>query len=208
MSSRIIKKDKIVFVGLPKNGSQAIKQIALRNDGFEIREFVNKPGWNDDKFLDFYDEDLTIFFPIRNSHTRARSELLETSKNYSGEDLISHIKNTISNGFTLNPRLSYFKNDIMLFFLKNILPNEKWKGCKIKFFDLKKLTTHIPEYIGLDIEIPYYNVASKDIKKEEIKKEFCRLNDEKPFEKVLVNTSELEESLLTGIKKSKFWIHL
>ena len=80
MSSRIIKKDKIVFVGLPKNGSQAIKQIALRNDGFEIREFVNKPGWNDDKFLDFYDEDLTIFFPIRNSHTRARSELLETSK--------------------------------------------------------------------------------------------------------------------------------
>ena len=41
MSSRIIKKDKIVFVGLPKNGSQAIKQIALRNDGFEIREFVN-----------------------------------------------------------------------------------------------------------------------------------------------------------------------
>ena len=92
---------------------------------------------NDDKFLDFYDEDLTIFFPIRNSHTRARSELLETSKNYSGEDLISHIKNTISNGFTLNPRLSYFKNDIMLFFLKNILPNEKWKGCKIKFFDIK-----------------------------------------------------------------------
>ena len=30
------------------------------------------------------------------------------------------------------------------------------------------------------------------------------IDDEKPFEKVLVNTSELEESLLTGIKKVNF----
>ena len=104
--------------------------------------------------------------------------------------------------------LLLFTTLLCLFFITNILFNENWNGCRIVFFDLKKLTTHIPEYIGLDIEIPYYNVASKDIKKEEIKKEFYRLNDEKPFEKVLVNTSELEESLLTGIKKSKFWIHL
>ena len=187
MSTRYLKQDKIVFVGVPKNGSQTIKQIYLRYDGFQLRE-QQGVDWNADKFLDFYDEDLTIFFPIRNSYTRARSELLEIAME---EDI------DVTKPFY--PRLSYFTNDIMLFFLKNILPNEKWKGCKIKFFDLKKLSTHIPKYLGWNIEIPYYNTAKENDRKVELMEE---------LKGVQIIISKLEESLLTGIKKSKFWIHL
>ena len=38
MSTRYIKKDNIRILGLAKNGSQAIKQIAIRNDNWEIHE--------------------------------------------------------------------------------------------------------------------------------------------------------------------------
>ena len=38
MSTRFVKKDNVVLVGVAKNGSQAIKQISLQNDGFEVRE--------------------------------------------------------------------------------------------------------------------------------------------------------------------------
>ena len=38
MSTRYIKKDNNVIVGLAKNGSQAIKQIHIRNKGWERLE--------------------------------------------------------------------------------------------------------------------------------------------------------------------------
>ena len=58
MSSRLVKKDNIVFLGLPKNGSQAIKQLYKRNDGFEMVEI--KANWSADNFIDFYNKDVII----------------------------------------------------------------------------------------------------------------------------------------------------
>ena len=63
MSTRYLKKDNVVLVGIAKNGSQAIKQIGLNNDGFEIRE--QQGEWNEDNFIDWYDENLLILIPMR-----------------------------------------------------------------------------------------------------------------------------------------------
>ena len=54
MSTRYLKKDNVVLVGIAKNGSQAIKQIGINNNGFEIRE--QQGEWNQDNFIDFDDE--------------------------------------------------------------------------------------------------------------------------------------------------------
>ena len=48
--------------------------------------------------------------------------------------------------------------------MKEILFNDDWEGCKVRFFDLKKFTTLIPKYLGWEeTEIPYYNVAEQTI---------------------------------------------
>ena len=203
MSSRFVKKNNIVFLGLPKNGSQAIKQIYKRNDGFEILEI--KKGWNTDNFIDFYDKDVTILFPMRTYTERGHSELLEDAVKfkYSGLDF----KKLIVEGY--KPKLNYFNNDVMKFFIKNILFNEDWNWCKILFFDLKKLTTHIPKYIGMDIEIPYYNTTEQSQSKREVKENFKKYHKcNASFETIKVHIPELERDLMDSIRSSKYWIEL
>jgi len=203
VSSRFVKKDNIVFLGLPKNGSQSIKQIYKKNDGFEIVK-IGK-GWNADNFIDFYDKDVIILFPLRTYTERGHSELLENAVKfkYSGLDF----KKLIVEGY--KPKLNYFDNVVMKFFIKNILFNEGWNGCKILFFDLKKITTHIPKYIGMDIEIPYYNTLEQSKSKREIKENFKKYhNDDKSFETIKVHIPELEKDLLESIRSSKYWSDL
>ena len=63
MSTRFVKKDNVVLVGVAKNGSQAIKQISLQNDGFEVRE--QQGDWNKDNFIDWNDSNLLILADIK-----------------------------------------------------------------------------------------------------------------------------------------------
>jgi len=185
MSTRYLKQDKSILVGVAKNGSQSIKQIYLRYDGFQLREQQGQ-DWNADNFIDWNDSDLQILIPIRTEKERAWSELLEW-----GEDI------DVTKPFY--PKLDYFQNDVMRFFITDIIFNENWTGAKVKFFDLKKLSTHIPKYLGWDIEIPYYNTAKEKGRKVELMGE---LKD------VEIITSKFKEAFSKGLKKSKYWINL
>ena len=180
MSTRYLKKDNIILVGVAKNGSQTMKQIGLNNKGFEIIP-------EGEKEIDFHDSDLLILFPIRNHWSKAQSEMLEVG--LTGVNL----------GKQFRPRYDYFSNDVMKYFVENILFNENWKGCKVRFFDLKKLSTHIPKYLGWDVEIPYYNTKESNPKKEIL---------EKQLKDVQIIIPEINRTFFNGIKKSKYWIEL
>ena len=119
MSTRYLKQDKSILVGVAKNGSQSIKQIYLRYDGFQLREQQGR-DWNADNFIDWNDSDLQILIPIRTEKERAWSELLEW-----GEDI------DVTKPFY--PKLDYFQNDVMRFFITDIIFNENWTGAKVKF---------------------------------------------------------------------------
>ena len=185
MSTRYLKKDNVILVGVAKNGSQTMKQIGLNNKGFEIRE--QQGDWNQDNFIDWNDSNLLILFPIRHHRNKAQSEMLEVAMT------------GVNVGKQFRPRLSYFDNDVMKHFVQNILFNENWKGCKIRFFDLTKLSTHIPKYLGWDIEIPHYNTAKENKKKQILKKELTGVE---------LIIPELNRTFFNGIKKSKYWIEL
>ena len=187
MSTRYLKQDKSILVGVAKNGSQSVKQIYLRYDGFQLREQQGL-DWNADNFIDWYDSDLQILIPLRTEMERGRSELLETA-----------MENDIDVTKPFYPKLNYFQNDVMKFFITNIIFHENWTGAKVRFFDLQKLSTHIPKYLGWDIEIPYYNTAKENDRKVKLMEE---LKD------VKIITSEVNDSIYKGIKKSKYWIEL
>ena len=187
MSTRYLKQDKTILVGVAKNGSQAIKQIYLKYDGFQLREQQGR-DWNADDFIDWNDSDLQILIPIRTEMERARSELLETAME---EDI------DVTKPFY--PKLDYFQNSVMNFFITEIMFHENWTGAKVRFFELNKLSTHIPKYLGWDIEIPYYNTAKENSKKLKLMEE---LKD------VEIIISQTNESFYKGLKKSKYWINL
>ncbi len=184
MSTRYVKKDNVVLVGVAKNASQAIKQLGIKNDGFEVRE--QQGDWNQDNFIDWDDSDLLILFPIRNQEEKVISEMLEMAMK---EDI----------GKIFEPKLDYFSNDVMKYFIENILFNEDWSGVKIRFFDLKKLTSHIPKYLGWDIQIPYYNTSGGNRKKQILKEQ---LKD------VVIKTPPINKLFFESLKKSKYWIKL
>mgnify|MGYP003112165400 FL=1 len=184
MSTRFVKKDNVVLVGVAKNGSQAIKQISLQNDGFEVRE--QQGDWNKDNFIDWNDSNLLILFPIRNQDEKVISEMLEVA-----------MKKDI--GETFESKLDYFSNDVMKYFIENILFDENWSGVKIRFFDLKKLTSHIPKYLGWDIQIPYYNTSDGNRKKQILREQ---LKD------VVIKTPSINKIFFESLKKSKYWINL
>ena len=187
MSTRYLKKDKSILVGVAKNGSQSIKQIYLRYDGFQLREQQGL-DWNLYNFIDWNDSDLQILIPIRTEMDRARSELLEIAME---EDI------DVTKPFY--PKLDYFQNDVMRFFITKIIFHENWTGAEVRFFDLNKLSTHIPKYLGWDIEIPYYNTAKEKDRKVELMGE---LKD------VEIIVSQTNEAFYKGLKNSKYWIEL
>ena len=150
MSTRYLKKDNVVLVGIVKNGSQTIKQIGLNNNGFEIRE--QQGEWNEDNFIDWYDKNLLIMIPMRKPKERGLSEMIEYVVNHDVEKVFT--------------KLNMFQNDVIEIFVQNIMLNENWNGAQVKFFDLKLLSTHLPKYLGWDIKIPYYNtIQNNEIKR-------------------------------------------
>ena len=187
MSTRFLKKNKSILVGVAKNGSQAIKQIHFENDGFELRE-QQGTDWNKDNFIDWNDSDLQILIPVRTELDRARSELLEVAQ-YEDIDVTK----------PFHPKLDYFQNDVMQFFITNILFHENWTGAKVRFFNLDKLSTHIPTYLGWDVEIPYYNTTKESSKKLDLME---KLKD------VRIVVPGINEIFYHALKKSKYWIHI
>ena len=189
MSTRFVKKDNSILVGIAKNGSQAIKQIGLKNDGFEIREQQGK--WNKDNFIDWNDKNLLILVPMRTPEERGLSEMIENAVNPNYPDI------DVTKPYY--PKLDYFQNDVMRFFVTEVLFNQNWNGAKIRFFNLEKLSTHIPKYLGWDIEIPYYNTTDTNKKKIRMME---KLKD------VKIKPQEINNLFFNGIKKSKYWINL
>ena len=192
MSTRYVKRDNVVLVGVAKNGSQSIKQLAFRqenikykNDGFEIRE--EQGDWNQDNFIDWNDSNLLILFPIRHWQDKAVSELKEI------------IVTGVEMGETFRPRLSYFDNNVIKYFIENILFNENWNGAQVRFFELEHLSTRLPKYLGWDIEIPYINTSEENPQKQILMKQ---LKD------IKIKIPSVDTSFFKGIKKSKYWIEL
>ena len=102
-------------------------------------------------------------------------------------------------GKIFKTKLNIFQNDVMIFFVKNIMLNENWNGAQVKFFDLKLLSTHLPKYLGWDIKIPYYNTIKNNKLKEYLKEK---------LKNVKIETQEINELFFISIKKSKYWIEL
>lgn len=87
----------------------------------------------------------------------------------------------------------------MQFFITNILFHENWTGAKVRFFNLDKLSTHIPKYLGWDVEIPYYNTTKESSKKLDLME---KLKD------VRIVIPGINEIFYHALKKSKYWIHI
>jgi hypothetical protein len=226
MSTRYIKRDNVRIIGLAKNASQAIKQVALRNNNWELyNEIKDEEGL--EEFVNHYDKNVVVYFPIRDEMERAKSELVEWIISFLHDhyDIVYDSKQLtevideeyveeVMRDLNFHPHLEYFRNATMRIFLEEILFNEDWNGCRVRFFDVKKFSSHLPKYLGYDdTEIPYYNIATKSPVKRIILR---HLTDEK-WKKKRCNilTKEWQSyyryigrPFWNGIKKSKYWIEL
>ena len=225
MSTRYIKRDNVRILGLAKNASQAIKQIALRNNNWQLHNEL-KEG-DSEEFVNHYDKNVVVYFPIRDEMERAKSEFIERLTKllfkdqygkYDEKQLIEmanekHVVEIIKD-IQYHPRFEYFRNPTMRIFLEEIWYNEDWNGCRVRFFDLKKLSTHLPKYLGYDdTEIPYYNIATKSWVKQVIlgylTEEYWGRNKWEiitPEWRAYYNN--ISVPFWNGIKKSKYWIEL
>ena len=80
MSTRYIKRDNVRILGLAKNASQALKQISIYNDSWELHNenpSVNGKGAIEE-FVNHYDKNVVVYFPIRDELERAKSELIQS----------------------------------------------------------------------------------------------------------------------------------
>jgi|TARA_R100000030_G_scaffold85982_2_gene69393 hypothetical protein len=170
MSTRYIRRDNNVILGLAKNGSQAIKQIHKRNPGWDILE--ESTDWKGiDIFAGHYDPAVTIFFPIRDILDRAKSELIQTLRdNYvkQNKPVNIFIDELLEKENNYAPKLTYFQNHTGKLFIEKIFFNNDWNGCKIKFFDLKEMSYKFNDKLGYNLEIPQYNTKEEDGPKVEI----------------------------------------
>ena len=97
-------------------------------------------------------KNLLILIPMRKPKRKTFSEMIEYKVTHDIEKIFI-------------TKLNIFQNDVMKFFVKNIMLNENWNDTS-KVFDLKLLSTHLPKYLGWDIKIPYYNtIQNNEIKK-------------------------------------------
>jgi len=212
MSTRYIKKDNKIIIGLAKNASQSIKQIGLRHDWLIHEEYHNiEDNLN---FLEIHNPNVTIYFPLRNVFERAKSEFFQfcydefsTQNKYTTID--EFLENTIKpNEFV--PEWNYFFNTPMVYFITNIFCNASWNGCKFLFFDLKHFNTTFTEYIGFDFEIPRINTINNR-KEKMILNELISVSKFKTDyinKNVLRHLSSVDNLILDKIKESKHWIDL
>ena len=224
MSTRYIKRDNVRILGLAKNASQALKQVALQNENWELHnENPAKYGKNAvEEFVNHHDEDVVVYFPIRDEIDMAKSELLEYISKHllirSDDDVNSITEQDVElflhKDFTYHPRFEYFKNPTMKIFLEKILPNDDWNGCKLKFFDLKKMTSHLPQHLGYsDTKVPFYNVGHNAVVKRIILKYLTdNMWSKRKFTILTKEWSSyygyISQPFWNGIKKSKYWLEL
>ena len=225
MSTRYIKRDNVRIIGLAKNASQSLKQVAIHNDNWKLHnEDVVKHGKDAvEKFVNHYNKDVVVYFPIRDERERAKSELLEyISKHllnqHNGESItVNDVRLFLHEDFKYHPRFEYFRNETMKVFLEEILHNNDWNGCRVKFFDLKKMTSHLPQHLGYsDTEIPFYNVGSGE-NVNDVKRVILEYLTDEIWEerKGFIFNKEwlsyyiyISQPFWKGIKKSKHWLEL
>lgn len=223
MSTRYIRKDNNVILGLAKNGSQAVKQTYLRNPGWKILE-ESKDWKSINDFAGHYDSNVTIYFPIRGVFERAKSELIQVIRDAymkQEEPINIFIDKLVEKQNNFVPKLTYFQNHTGKLFMEEIFLNDNWNGCKIKFFELKDLSYKFNDKLGYNLEIPQYNILEQDGAKLEI----LEYMDEIVFrggywkqrEHLLMNLFDkhwvdhyrnFDIPFWKHIKESKYWLNL
>ena len=233
MSTRFVKKKNIVILGLAKNGSQALKQLAINNDEWEVIDGdffdIKKNKWKTGVVNNiFLNKDVTLYIPIRDEWERAQSWLAEElrkefvdihgeeiQKDQVCQELLSEfLTNKFKNPNREFPRddNSYKNKDEFHYFFKNIFLNEEWNGCTVKFFELKYLSNKFCKFIDQDTSsIPLYNALEASVVKMFIK-------DNIPTELILRKHffkkywldcyDNLEKPLWDRMKSTKYWLHL
>ena len=209
--NRYIKKNNIVIVGLAKNASQSIKKLAF-DYNWEIHEELNDEEF--EKFVDLYNPNTKIYFPLRDVIDRAKSEFLQKiNDEFLDQDKIKDITeyiNTQIQDRTFYPQHHYFDNCAMKFFMKNIFCNDSWNGCEYYFFDLNNLNSKFVEYIGIDVIIDNKNklterpnkiILNELISKSTFKNKYCDYN-------FIRSANSIQYPIFEIIKKSKQWLNL
>ena len=209
MSTRYIKKENTVILGLEKNGSQAVKRTSWNNPKWVNTE-SNVPQ---DIFLN---EKITIYIPIRDEFDRAISGLLEDLNGEIKENKIENIQAFVKDRICLNNKhtsiYTYKHKHEIRFFFEKIFLNKNWKGCKVKFFDLKYFSTTFCDFIQEERNtVPITNTLSENKIKEELVKYL-------PSKEVLLKfffTSEwrityehLERPIWDRMRDTEYWLHL
>lgn len=194
---------------MAKNGSQALKQLGMNNPEWKTTE--------DDIPEDILiDHRVTVYIPIRDELDRAMSGLIQELNDEivdkSIKDIETYIKRKITYNNTYYPFLSYKKIQTIEYFWRFIFLNKGWKGCKIKFFDLKYLSNRFCDFIGeKPTNIPKYNTAIKTPikvqvmkylpKRETLYKNYFHMHWKQPYH-------YLEKNLWNRIKTTDYWLEL
>ncbi len=215
MSSRLVKKDNICIVGIYKNASQSVKQIAKQNEGWEIYEDHFKEA------IDFNDSNLKVFIPVRDEWERHESALIQDLsllfKNAEPSDeeieqAIVQLKKIRFNVTSFDNHPDHFTNNIGEFFLENIFLNDNWKGMQVYYFDLNYFSSHLADYLNLDIKIPHNNKVEDLEIKMRIRNKLRNKWGSKHIQKTEQSFYTLEKIncrtfIWNQIKKTKHWIN-
>ena len=216
MSTRFVKRGNNIILGMAKNGSQALKQLSYNNP-----EWRRTEGDIPEETL--INHKFTVYIPIRDELDRTISGLIQELHDQIVEKKVVDIKSYIHDNITYKlsvdrfdkkyyPKLSYKNINTIEYFWRYIFLNSKWKGAKIKFFNLSKLSNSFCEYIKEDkINIPQYNTAATNPVKVKIMKYL-------PSKKLLYTAyihihwkasyQQLEKSLWNRIKTTEYWLDL
>lgn len=216
MSTRYVKNNDTIIVGLAKNGSQSVKQISLRYGWDMLNETYESYNNNTTvNFLDFNNPNISIYLPLRDGIERARSEFIQHlydifiyESNHRNIEYFFY-KEVIPNNYFV-PRWNYFDNTSMKFFINNIFYNESWNGCKFYFFDLNNFNEKFSNHIGLDFEIPKVNTGYEREGKVFLNENISLVDFTDKFinKMFLHHFKTVDNLILNKIKKSKHWIDL
>ena len=215
MSSRLVKKDNICIVGIYKNASQSVKQIAKQNEGWEVYEDHFKEA------IDFNDSNLKVFIPVRDEWERHESaqiqdlSLLFKHTMPSDEEIeqaIIQLKKKRFNVTSFDNHPDHFTNNIGEFFLENIFLNDNWKGMQVYYFDLNYFSSHLADYLNLDIKIPHNNKVEDLEMKMRIRSRLRNQWGSEHIQKSAQSFYTLEKIncrnfIWNQIKKTKHWIN-
>ena len=125
---------------------------------------------------------------------------------------ITQLKERRFNVESFDNHPDHFTNDIGKFFLENILLNDNWKGMQVYYFGLEYFTSHLPNYLNLDIKIPHHNkVTDLDVKmrlRDRMRKEWNNQHIKKTAQSFYtLEKMNCRNFIWNQIKKTKHWIN-